>query len=80
VLSPTLKDKVTNALWKESACYVPVIVHGDAFDHLADRTWLASLSPPVERRRVLVIALPEFHDFFNGVADAMRAAVGEVVI
>lgn len=80
VLPPDLKNKVTDALWREAACYVPVIVHGDAFDHLSDREWLASLSPPADRRRVLVIALPNFHAFFNAVADAMRAAVEEVVV
>jgi hypothetical protein len=80
VLPPDLKDKVTDALWRKAACYVPVIVHGDAFDHLTDRAWLSSLSPPADRRRVLVIALPAFHTFFNAVADAMRAAVDEVVV
>ncbi len=80
VLPVDLKDKVTDALWREAACYVPVIVHGEAFDHLADREWLASLSPPADRRRVLVIALPDFHGFFDAVADAMRTAVEEVVV
>ncbi len=80
VLTPELKEKVTDALWREAACYVPVIVHGAAFDYLADRDWLASLSPPADRRRVLVIALADFHGFFNAVADAMRSAVDEVVI
>ena len=80
VLSEDLKQKVTDALWRESACYLPVIVHGDPFEHLRDREWLASLSPPADRRRVLLIALADFHDFFNAVADAMRAAVDEVVM
>jgi hypothetical protein len=80
VLSDDLKEKITDALWRESACYLPVVVHGDTFEHLRDRTWLASLSPPPDRRRVLVIALADFHDFFDAVADAMRAAVDEVVV
>jgi hypothetical protein len=80
VLSQDLKDKVTDALWREAACYLPVIVHGDAFDHVADRTWLASLRPPADRRRLLVISLADFHGFFDAVADAMRAAVEEVVV
>jgi hypothetical protein len=80
VLPADLKDKVTDALWREAACYVPVIVHGEAFDHLADRPWLASLSPPADRRRLLVIALPNYHGFFDAVADAMRVAVDEVVV
>lgn len=80
VLPPTLKDRVTDSLWRDAPCYVPVIVHGDAFDHGAERTWLASLSPPADRVRVLVIALPEFHGFFDAVADAMRAAVEEIVV
>lgn len=80
VLPVDLKDKVTDALWRDSACYLPVIVHGDPFDHMADRSWLASLSPPADRRRVLVITVPDFRGFFNAVANAMRSAVDEVVI
>lgn len=80
VLAPELKDKVTDALWREAACYLPVIVHGDPFDYLSDRDWLASLRPPADRRRLLVIALPDFHGVFDAIADAMRVAVDEVVV
>jgi hypothetical protein len=41
---------------------------------------LAKLVQPPQRRRVIVIRLPQFHAFFDAVADAMRAAVSEVVI
>lgn len=80
VLSDPLKDKVTNALWQDSACYVPAIVHGEGFDYLADRSWLSTLNPPTERRRVLVLEISAFYAFFDAVADAMRAAVNEVIV
>jgi len=38
------------------------------------------LEPPVERRRLLALLLSDFHAFFDAVADAMRAALAEVVI
>lgn len=80
VLPAALKFKVTDALWREAACYLPVIVHGDAFDHLTDRPWMESLGPPADRRRVLVIPLPQFLGFFDEVSDAMRSSVDEVIV
>jgi hypothetical protein len=56
-----------------------MIVHQDEFDSMTRRPTLARLAPPIERRRVIIARLEEFHPFFDAVADAMRAAVPEVV-
>lgn len=71
---------MSNAIWQDAACYVPVVVHGDAFDHLTDRGWLAALGPPAERRRLLVLRIDDFYGFFDRVADTMRAEYGSVVL
>lgn len=73
-------DRVTAALLRDSACYLPVIVHGDPFEHLEDRGWLASLRPPADRRRLLVLRIDDFHGFFDRVADTMRAESHTVVV
>lgn len=79
-LPAAVADGVTAALLRDSACYLPVIVHGDPFDHLKDRTWLDSLNPPVDRRRLLVLRIDDFHGFFDRVADTMRAESHTVVV
>ncbi|MGI8622992.1 MAG: hypothetical protein ACR2NB_05785 [Solirubrobacteraceae bacterium] len=73
-------DRVTGALLRDAACYLPVIVHGEAFGHLEDRAWLASLRPPRDRRRLLVLRLEDFHGFFDRVADTMRVESHLVVL
>jgi hypothetical protein len=80
VIPSHLSPKVSNAIWQDAACYVPAIVHGDAFDHLTDRDWLAALGPPVERRRLLLLRIDDFHGFFNRVADTMRNEYGSLVL
>jgi hypothetical protein len=80
VLPPHLAPKVSEAIIRDAACYLPVIVHGDAFDYLADRDWLASLGPPAERRRLLVLRIDDFHRFFDRVADTMRDEAQAVVL
>lgn len=80
ILPADLAPKVSDAIWRDSACYLPVIVHGQAFAHLQDRTWLASLKPPSDRRRLLVLRISNFHDFFNTVADTMRGEAASVVL
>lgn len=61
-------------------CYVPSIVHEAEFNALTDRDVFGRLHPPLNQRRVLVMKLGDFHRFFNDVADAVRAAIPEVVI
>lgn len=80
VIPDNLAPLVGEAIVREGPCYLPVIVHGDAFEHLSERTWMASLSPPVERRRVLIMPIRDFHAFFDVVADTMRAEAGSVVL
>jgi hypothetical protein len=80
VLPAHLAPKVSDAIWSDAACYLPVIVHGKVFDHLKDRDWLASLRPPSDRRRLLVLRITDFHMFFNIVADTMRGEAASVVL
>ncbi len=79
-LPAAVADRVTGAVLRDAACYLPVIVHGEAFEHLEDRTWLASLRPPPDRRRLLVLRVTDFHAFFDRVADAMRAESHRVTL
>jgi V8-like Glu-specific endopeptidase len=79
VLSDDLAIQVTGALWRKSRCYLPVIVHEAPFELTGRRPTLGALEPPVERLRLLALRLADFHAFFDAVADAMRAALAEVV-
>jgi hypothetical protein len=78
-LPDDLAIQVSDSLWSHSSCYLPMLVHQDDFNLMGRRPTLAGLGPPVERRRVIVSKLTGFHAFFDAVADAMRAAVPEVV-
>ena len=80
VLPDTLAPQVSDALWREHRCYLPVILHEAPFDPEAERQVLARLVPPLERRRLLALRLDDFHAFFDAVADSMRSAVAEVAI
>lgn len=80
VLKSDLAIQVTGALWRESRCYLPVIVHGAPFNVTGQRPALNKLKPPIARRRLLAIRLDDFYGFFDRVADAMRSAVAEVII
>lgn len=79
-LPQDLAAQVSDALWTTNRCYLPTIVHQEEFNHLNHRPSLAKLIPPIERRRVIIVRFQEFHKFFDNVADAMRTAVGEIVI
>lgn len=78
-LSTELAEQVSRAVLKRR-CYVPSIVHEKGFDVRRKRTTLEGLAPPVERKRLLVVQLTDFHGFFDSVADAMRSAVSEIVV
>jgi hypothetical protein len=80
VLPPELASQLRDSLWTDNASYLPMIVHQDPYDFMNHRPNLAKLAQPLTRRRVIVMRLAEFHAFFDAVADAMRAAVPEVVI
>ncbi|WP_143861368.1 hypothetical protein [Nocardia amikacinitolerans] len=78
-LTPDLLPQVTEALWKDKLCYLPVVFHEKAFDISAERPTLRNLKPPVERRRLVALRLNDFHAFFDSIADAMRSGICEVV-
>ncbi len=80
VLPPDLAGQLRDSLWTDTASYLPMIVHQDPYDFMNHRPNLAKLVQPLARRRVIVVQLAQFHAFFDAVADAMRAAVPEVVI
>lgn len=79
VLSPELAIQLRDSLWTDNASYLPMIVHQDPYNFMNTRPNLAGLAQPLERRRVIVVQLAQFHAFFDAVANAMRAAVPEVV-
>lgn len=79
-LPDSLASQVSDSIWSERGCYLPMIVFQDDFDVMGNRPALARLAPPAERRRVIIAQLVDFHAFFDAVADAMRAAVSEVVV
>ncbi|MGH3193257.1 MAG: hypothetical protein ACRDPY_41995 [Streptosporangiaceae bacterium] len=79
-LPDELAAQVSDKLWSDSSCYLPMIVHHDPFDPMARRPKLAQLKPPIERRRVILVQLKDFYAFFDGVADAMRTAIPEMVV
>jgi hypothetical protein len=56
-----------------------MLVYQDEFNAMTRRPKLAGLAPSIDRRRVIVARLTDFHTFFDAVADAMRAAIAEVV-
>jgi hypothetical protein len=80
VLPSPLALQVSDALWRTSRCYLPVILHETAFDPDTDRVRLGRLQPDVRRRRVVVLRFAAFHSFFDRVADTMRSAVEELVV
>lgn len=80
VLDPSLKPQVTDSLWTDNASYLPTIVYQDAFYVGTNRPKLAQLAQPTERKRLIVVRLRQFQAFFDAVANAIRAAVAEVVV
>jgi len=80
VLPEHLIDQVSDDLWRNHRCYVPSIVHQDAFDARSERERLGRLLPVVDRKRVLLLNIEAFDSFFDRVADAMPQAVNEIVV
>lgn len=80
VLEPGLKAQIKDSLWSDNCSYLPIIVYQDDYDFTTNRPKFERLKTPRERRRVIVVQLPNFHAFFDAVADAMRAAIDEVVV
>ncbi|MGW5724598.1 hypothetical protein [Nocardia beijingensis] len=80
VLTTDLLPQVTEALWRDKLCYLPVVFHEKIFDISAERPTLRNLKPPIDRRRLVALRLNDFHAFFDSIADAMRAGISEVVV
>ena len=78
-LPDELAAQVSDALWSQNRCYLPMLVHQDEFNVMTRRPKLAGLAPSIDRRRVIVARLTDFYKFFDAVADAMRAGIVEVV-
>jgi hypothetical protein len=78
-LPSELATQISDSLWSDNGCYLPMIVHQDEFDPTTRRPTLDRLAPPIERRRVVIARLREFYAFFDAIADAMRAAIPDVV-
>jgi hypothetical protein len=79
VLPAGVRDELGEAFWAERRTYLPLIAYGVEFDPHTERPLLRGLSPAAEHKRVVVVRLPTFHEFFDTVADAMRSAVGRLV-
>jgi hypothetical protein len=74
-LSDQLRREIGEAFWEKQYTYLPLIVHGTEFDPHVERQLLAGLTVERNHKRLVVVELPVFYEFFNEVADAMRAAV-----
>jgi hypothetical protein len=78
-LSDELREGFAPRLWRDRCCYLPVIVHGQSLDVLADLDGLASLKPPQDHIRVVGLEVEGFHRFFDDVADEILLAVEELL-
>lgn len=80
VLPADLIGQVSEDLWRDHRCYLPVIVHEDEFDAVSDRERLERLVPVAGRKRVLVLRLADFARFFDTIASLMPASIDVLVV
>ena len=84
ILSPYipghLAAQISEELWRDQRCYLPAVVHETDFNGGTDRPRLQRLSPPLARKRLLVIRTAAFRAFFDAVALAMPPAIDEIVV
>jgi hypothetical protein len=81
-LPAELREQVPGMFWRDRRLYMPVIGYSAVsdFDPTTNRpTTFGELLVALDRRRCVAIALNDFHTFFDGVSDAMRAAVDAYV-
>jgi hypothetical protein len=81
-VNPELQGKMEHLFWEDRRLYLPLIGYSAAsdFNPASERPQtLGVLSVPQNRRRLVVIPLESYPSFFDGVADAMRAAVERFV-
>lgn len=79
VLPNDLLVGIVDGFWRERCCYLPLIVHSANIDEASDHSGLAGLKPPPVSRKLLALKLNAFHPFFDDVANAVRAALDEIV-
>lgn len=79
-LEPEVREQLGEAIWRERCAYLPLIVFEQGgLNAASDRPAIAALAPPVEQKRLIVVELAEFRNFFNNVANSMRAAPTDVL-
>lgn len=75
-LTAEIRAELPEAMWSRDRLYAPVISFRTGLDPSTERpTTLGQLNPPSHQRRLICVRLEDYGAFFNGVADAMRAAV-----
>lgn len=77
-LSAEIRASLAEAMWSGERLYAPLLSFRVGLDPSTERqATLGVLAPPSERRRLIVVKLSNYPAFFDGVANAMRAAVGD---
>jgi hypothetical protein len=79
VLNSGLRASIGDGFWRGRCCYLPIIVFCDAIDECSDHTALATLRPDVSERRLIAVCLPNFHVFFDQIADEIRGALQDLL-
>jgi hypothetical protein len=74
-LSEPLQQGLSGSFWHQRACYLPLIAHGDDVDMSVPRPALRAITRPAAHKRVIHCRPPDYTQFFDDVAAAMRSAV-----
>lgn len=74
-LDESLQLELSGSFWRERACYLPLIAHGDEVDMSASRPALLAIARPAAQKRVIHCRPADYVQFFEAVAKAMRQAV-----
>jgi hypothetical protein len=77
-LDESLQRGLSGSFWRERACYLPLIAHGDDLDMSVRRPALLALDRPATHKRVIHCRPDDYSHFFSAVAAAMRRAVSTV--
>lgn len=79
VLSDELRQQISDSVWRERCCYLPVIVHSVAINPGVDHVGLSELKPVPTSKRLLALRIDGFYDFFDAVSDAARGSFAELL-
>jgi hypothetical protein len=74
-LDESLQQELSGSFWRQRACYLPMIAHGDDLDMSAARPALLAIARPATHKRVIYCRPDDYTRFFNAVAAAMRRSV-----